>query len=158
MLANANTAAHQSHAAAACQLCTATCEPAAGAQEVEDKFTKFGDVHRARIVRNTYNGESRGFGFVEMKTEDGTDRVSPSTSHACSEQCIALCIALLSHRLGSYSSLQCCMQLHMYIAGLPQLESSPTALQTSLTWFTLCAAWCVAGCCTTHLRGHLGQT
>ena len=45
-------------------------------QEVEDKFTKFGDVHRARIVRNTYNGESRGFGFVEMKTEDGTDRVS----------------------------------------------------------------------------------
>ena len=39
---------------------------------------KFGDVHRARIVRNTYNGESRGFGFVEMKTEDGTDRVSAS--------------------------------------------------------------------------------
>ena len=39
---------------------------------------KFGDVHRARIVRNTYNGESRGFGFVEMKTEDGTDRVCAS--------------------------------------------------------------------------------
>lgn len=44
-------------------------------QEVEDKFSKYGDVRGARIVRNTYNGESRGFGFVEMKTEEGTDRV-----------------------------------------------------------------------------------
>ena len=42
---------------------------------MEDKFGKYGDVRGARIVRNTYNGESRGFGFVEMKSEDGTDRV-----------------------------------------------------------------------------------
>ena len=50
-------------------------------QEVENKFTKFGDVRMARIVRNPYNNESRGFGFVEMADEDGTDRVrAPFTS------------------------------------------------------------------------------
>ena len=45
-------------------------------QEVESKFGKYGDVRMARIVRNPYNGESRGFGFVEMADDNGTDRVS----------------------------------------------------------------------------------
>ena len=44
-------------------------------QEVERKFGKFGDVRQARIVRNPYNGESRGFGFVEMADDRGTDEV-----------------------------------------------------------------------------------
>lgn len=44
-------------------------------QEVESKFGKYGDVRIARIVRNPYNNESRGFGFVEMADETGTDRV-----------------------------------------------------------------------------------
>ena len=61
-------------------------------QEVEDKFTKYGDVRGARIVRNTYNGESRGFGFVEMKTEDGTDRV-----RACAMLQILLAAMEASH-------------------------------------------------------------
>lgn len=47
-------------------------------QEVERKFGKFGDVKTARIVRNPYNGESRGFGFVEMADDRGTDDVSPA--------------------------------------------------------------------------------
>lgn len=44
-------------------------------QEVERKFERYGDVVEARIVRNPHNGESRGFGFVEMKTDDGADEV-----------------------------------------------------------------------------------
>ena len=44
-------------------------------QEVESKFSKYGDVRVARIVRNPYNGESRGFGFVEMADDHGTDKV-----------------------------------------------------------------------------------
>ncbi|KAK9805838.1 hypothetical protein WJX73_006382 [Symbiochloris irregularis] len=42
-------------------------------REVERKFGKYGDVKTARIVRNPYNGESRGFGFVEMADDRGTD-------------------------------------------------------------------------------------
>lgn len=42
---------------------------------MEDKFSRFGDVRNARIVRNPYNNESRGFGFVEMEDETSTDRV-----------------------------------------------------------------------------------
>lgn len=38
------------------------------------KFEKYGDVDKARIVRNNINGESRGFGFVQMMDEDGADK------------------------------------------------------------------------------------
>ena len=56
-------------------------------QEVESKFGKHGDVRVARIVRNPYNGESRGFGFVEMADDHGTDKVNdgnfPTAINAC---------------------------------------------------------------------------
>ena len=45
-------------------------------QEVQRKFEKYGDVTLSRIVRNPVNGESRGFGFVDMKDDDGADEVS----------------------------------------------------------------------------------
>ncbi len=44
-------------------------------QEVQKKFEKYGDVTLSRIVRNPVNGESRGFGFVDMKDDDGADDV-----------------------------------------------------------------------------------
>lgn len=44
-------------------------------QEVQRKFEKYGDVTLSRIVRNPVNGESRGFGFVDMKDDEGADEV-----------------------------------------------------------------------------------
>ena len=49
------------------------CDPA---QELTDRFDKYGRVKEVRIVRNPQNGESRGFGFVVMEDREGVDRVS----------------------------------------------------------------------------------
>ena len=35
-------------------------------QELEDKFTPFGNVDTCRIIKDMRSGESKGFGFVEM--------------------------------------------------------------------------------------------
>lgn len=40
---------------------------------MQRKFEKYGDVTLSRIVRNPVNGESRGFGFVDMKDDEGAD-------------------------------------------------------------------------------------
>lgn len=42
-------------------------------RELERKFSKYGKVREARIVRNSRTGESRGFGFVVMDHGDEVD-------------------------------------------------------------------------------------
>ena len=50
---------------------------------MQRKFEKYGDVALSRIVRNPVNGESRGFGFVDMKDDEGADEVqSVFASHS----------------------------------------------------------------------------
>lgn len=44
-------------------------------QELERKFSKYGRVREARVVRDNMTGESRGFGFVIMSAEDEVDEV-----------------------------------------------------------------------------------
>eukprot|EP01024_Parvocaulis_polyphysoides_P012433 TRINITY_DN14493_c1_g1_i2.p1 TRINITY_DN14493_c1_g1~~TRINITY_DN14493_c1_g1_i2.p1 ORF type:complete len:317 (+),score=44.88 TRINITY_DN14493_c1_g1_i2:77-952(+) len=39
-------------------------------RDLDRKFQRYGRVKEARIVRNQRNGESKGFGFVVMDTED----------------------------------------------------------------------------------------
>eukprot|EP01026_Neomeris_dumetosa_P083237 TRINITY_DN96382_c0_g1_i2.p3 TRINITY_DN96382_c0_g1~~TRINITY_DN96382_c0_g1_i2.p3 ORF type:complete len:279 (+),score=48.90 TRINITY_DN96382_c0_g1_i2:109-945(+) len=39
-------------------------------KDLDRKFQRYGRVREARIVRNQRNGESKGFGFVVMDTED----------------------------------------------------------------------------------------
>ena len=46
------------------------------AQELDDRFSRYGKVREARIVRNPRTGESRGFGFVMMEVEEDVDQVS----------------------------------------------------------------------------------
>jgi RNA recognition motif-containing protein len=39
-------------------------------QELHDLFSEAGNVASAQVVSDRYTGQSRGFGFVEMATED----------------------------------------------------------------------------------------
>jgi cold-inducible RNA-binding protein len=41
-----------------------------GDADLRDAFAEVGGVERAEIVRDRFDGRSRGFGFVEMSTED----------------------------------------------------------------------------------------
>jgi RNA recognition motif-containing protein len=40
-------------------------------QELTDLFSQAGEVLSANIITDRFSGQSRGFGFVEMSTEDG---------------------------------------------------------------------------------------
>jgi cold-inducible RNA-binding protein len=45
--------------------------------ELRAAFAEVGEVDRAEVVRDRFDGRSRGFGFVEMRTEvDATAAVS----------------------------------------------------------------------------------
>lgn len=39
-------------------------------QELQDVFAAFGGVLSARIIKDKFSGQSRGFGFVEMENAD----------------------------------------------------------------------------------------
>lgn len=39
-------------------------------QELRDAFASYGDVADAKIISDKFSGRSRGFGFVEMASED----------------------------------------------------------------------------------------
>ena len=36
-------------------------------QELEDLFKKYGETQSVKIIRDMFTGDSKGFGFVEMK-------------------------------------------------------------------------------------------
>ena len=40
-------------------------------QELSDLFAQAGEVVAANIITDRFSGQSRGFGFVEMKSEEG---------------------------------------------------------------------------------------
>ena len=37
-------------------------------ETIREAFESFGEVTSARVIKDKYNGQSRGFGFVEMTT------------------------------------------------------------------------------------------
>ncbi len=43
---------------------------AAGDDQLSELFAPHGSVASARVITDKYTGQSRGFGFVEMSTED----------------------------------------------------------------------------------------
>ena len=43
-------------------------------QELHDLFSEVGAVSSAQVVTDRYSGQSRGFGFVEMATEDDAQK------------------------------------------------------------------------------------
>lgn len=38
--------------------------------QLREAFSEFGEVSSARIISDQYSGKSRGFGFVEMSSQD----------------------------------------------------------------------------------------
>ncbi|MGQ9819595.1 MAG: RNA recognition motif domain-containing protein [Candidatus Kapaibacteriales bacterium] len=44
-------------------------------EELRELFSQFGEVKSVRIVRDRQSGRSRGFGFVEMNSEDGAQAI-----------------------------------------------------------------------------------
>ncbi len=38
-------------------------------ETIRGAFESFGEVTSAKVIRDKYTGQSRGFGFVEMKTQ-----------------------------------------------------------------------------------------
>ena len=38
-------------------------------EAIREAFESFGEVTSARIIKDKYNGQSRGFGFVEMSVQ-----------------------------------------------------------------------------------------
>ena len=40
-------------------------------EALEEEFAQFGNVQSANVVMDRESGRSRGFGFVEMSSEDG---------------------------------------------------------------------------------------
>ena len=41
-----------------------------GEQELEDLFSKYGEVSSVKIIKDRETGRSRGFGFVEMPNQE----------------------------------------------------------------------------------------
>jgi len=53
----------------------------AGDQELEDLFSQFGTVQRARCILDRETGRSRGFGFVEMDDEGARKAIDELNGH-----------------------------------------------------------------------------
>lgn len=50
-------------------------------QDLENLFESVGAVSSARVITDRDTGRSRGFGFVEMSSEDGNRAISDLNGH-----------------------------------------------------------------------------
>lgn len=52
-----------------------------GDEELARVFASHGEVHNARVISDRDTGRSRGFGFVEMETEDISALIRATDGH-----------------------------------------------------------------------------
>ncbi|MBS1512974.1 MAG: RNA-binding protein [Bacteroidetes bacterium] len=65
-----------------------------GDTELNDLFTPFGTVESAKVVTDRESGRSRGFGFVEMPSEDdGNDAIKKLNGKEIEGRAVSVSIA-----------------------------------------------------------------
>ena len=55
-------------------------------EELEQKFSEFGNVKSARIVNDKFSGKSRGFGFVDMEDADAVKAIDAMSGQKWGER------------------------------------------------------------------------
>ncbi len=45
-----------------------------GDEDLKTLFTEFGEVETAKVIKDRYSGQSKGFGFVEMPSNSDADK------------------------------------------------------------------------------------
>lgn len=50
--------------------------------QLKELFTKFGEVVEAIVIKNKYNGRSKGFGFVTLKDDSAAEAASKEMNQA----------------------------------------------------------------------------
>ena len=50
--------------------------------DLEQKFSEFGKVLNARVVKDKFSGRSRGFGFVDMEDADATKAIEAMNGYS----------------------------------------------------------------------------
>lgn len=55
-------------------------------EELQAKFTEFGNVISARIVTDKFSGRSRGFGFVDMEDADAEKAITAMNGYKWGER------------------------------------------------------------------------
>ena len=55
-------------------------------EELEQKFSEFGNVKSARIVTDKFSGKSRGFGFVDMEDADAQKAIAAMSGQKWGER------------------------------------------------------------------------
>jgi hypothetical protein len=52
-------------------------------EDLKSNFSEAGEVVSASIIKDKFTGQSKGFGFVEMKTEEGAQKPSRNSTVEC---------------------------------------------------------------------------
>lgn len=91
-------------------------------QELERKFSKYGRVREARVVRDNMTGESRGFGFVIMSAEDEVDEVGFQIKMGCSAEngqipCHAIHVFRWSNKQLLFVGILARTHVHFFVYG-----------------------------------------
>ena len=50
-------------------------------EDMKTKFSEFGNVISARVVKDNFSGKSRGFGFVDMDDADAEKAIAAMTGY-----------------------------------------------------------------------------
>ncbi len=50
-------------------------------EELEAKFSEFGQVSSARVMTDNFSGKSRGFGFVDMEDSDAQKAIAAMSGY-----------------------------------------------------------------------------
>jgi RNA recognition motif-containing protein len=72
-------------------------------EDLKKIFTSYGEVNSAKIIMDSFSGQSRGFGFVEMSDEDGQKAITELDNKELNGRVVSIKLAKpKEERKGSY--------------------------------------------------------